>query len=79
MAFGAHDPDSLDIFAVGERLAADGWYLDRQTRPDSLHATVHAGARPPCPLSWPIWGGLCADPSGRPAPNGAPRPTGRSD
>ncbi len=43
MAFGAREP-SLDIFAVGERLAADGWYLDRQNRPDSLHATVHAGS-----------------------------------
>ncbi len=43
MAFGARDR-SLDIFAVGERLAADGWYLDRQNRPDSLHATVHAGS-----------------------------------
>jgi hypothetical protein len=29
---------------VGERLAADAWYLDRQNRPDSLHATVHAGS-----------------------------------
>ena len=44
MAFGAVDPDALDIFAVGERLAAEGWYLDRQNRPDSLHATVHAGS-----------------------------------
>jgi len=44
MAFGARDPDALDIFAVGERLAADGWYLDRQNRPDSLHATVHASS-----------------------------------
>jgi glutamate/tyrosine decarboxylase-like PLP-dependent enzyme len=44
MAFGARDPDALDIFAVGERLAAQGWYLDRQNRPDSLHATVHAGS-----------------------------------
>jgi sphinganine-1-phosphate aldolase len=44
MAFGARNPESLDIFAVGERLAADGWYLDRQNRPDSLHATVHAGS-----------------------------------
>jgi glutamate/tyrosine decarboxylase-like PLP-dependent enzyme len=44
MAFGARDPDTLDIFAVGERLAAGGWYLDRQNRPDSLHATVHAGS-----------------------------------
>jgi len=44
LAFGAKDPEALDIFAVGERLAADGWYLDRQNRPDSLHATVHAGS-----------------------------------
>ncbi len=43
MAFGARDPEHLDIFAVGERLSVDGWYLDRQNRPDSLHATVHAG------------------------------------
>jgi sphinganine-1-phosphate aldolase len=44
MAFGAANPDALDIFAVGEKLAAQGWYLDRQNRPDSLHATVHAGS-----------------------------------
>ncbi len=44
LAFGARDPGALDIFAVGERLASAGWYLDRQNRPDSLHATVHAGS-----------------------------------
>ncbi len=44
LAFGARNPDVLDIFAVGERLAVEGWYLDRQNRPDSLHATVHAGS-----------------------------------
>jgi hypothetical protein len=44
MAFGAQDPAVLDIFAVGEKLSADGWYLDRQNRPDLLHATVHAGS-----------------------------------
>ncbi len=44
MAFGARDPELLDIFAVGEKLSEDGWYLDRQNRPDSLHATVHAGS-----------------------------------
>jgi sphinganine-1-phosphate aldolase len=44
MAFGARDPAALDIFAVGEKLTAEGWYLDRQNRPDSLHATVHAGS-----------------------------------
>ena len=50
MAFGAGDPAELDIFAVGEKLAADGWYLDRQNRPDSLHATVHAGSAATVPF-----------------------------
>jgi glutamate/tyrosine decarboxylase-like PLP-dependent enzyme len=50
MAFGARDPEDLDIFAVGERLSADGWYLDRQNRPDSLHATVHAGSAATVPM-----------------------------
>ncbi len=50
MAFGARDPETLDIFAVGERLSADGWYLDRQNRPDSLHATVHAGSAATVPM-----------------------------
>ena len=53
LAFGARDPDALDIFAVGERLAADGWYLDRQNRPDSLHATVHAGSAATVPVAGP--------------------------
>ncbi|HZB71653.1 MAG TPA: aminotransferase class V-fold PLP-dependent enzyme [Acidimicrobiales bacterium] len=43
VAFGAADPEALDVFAVGDELAARGWYLDRQTPPDSLHATVTAG------------------------------------
>lgn len=50
MAFGARDPARLDIFAVGERLADQGWYLDRQNRPDSLHATVHAGSAAAVPM-----------------------------
>jgi sphinganine-1-phosphate aldolase len=50
MAFGAGDPAELDIFAVGEKLAAEGWYLDRQNRPDSLHATVHAGSATTVPF-----------------------------
>ena len=41
---GGDRPHRLDVFAVGEALASDGWYLDRQTPPDSLHATVHAGS-----------------------------------
>jgi glutamate/tyrosine decarboxylase-like PLP-dependent enzyme len=44
MAFGATNPEQLDIFAIGEVLSAQGWYLDKQKRPDSLHATVHAGS-----------------------------------
>ena len=38
----AADPASapVDAFAVGDGLAARGWYLDRQGPPDSLHATV---------------------------------------
>jgi glutamate/tyrosine decarboxylase-like PLP-dependent enzyme len=50
MAFGAKDPEALDTFAVGEKLAAEGWYLDRQNRPDSLHATVHAGSAATVPF-----------------------------
>jgi sphinganine-1-phosphate aldolase len=50
IAFGAVDTEALDIFAVGERLAAEGWYLDRQHRPDSLHATVHAGSAATVPF-----------------------------
>jgi sphinganine-1-phosphate aldolase len=50
MAFGASDPSALDIFAVGEKLTAEGWYLDRQNRPDSLHATVHAGSAATVPF-----------------------------
>lgn len=46
VAFGAADPEGLDIFAVGEALSARGWHLDRQTPPDSLHATVSAANAP---------------------------------
>jgi sphinganine-1-phosphate aldolase len=38
--------DPLDIFAVGDALASRGWFHDRQTPPDSLHATVSAGNAP---------------------------------
>jgi hypothetical protein len=46
-AFGG-DPDDggLDTFTLGDALAArGGWFFDRQTPPDSLHATVQAGHR----------------------------------
>ncbi|HEY7137212.1 MAG TPA: aminotransferase class V-fold PLP-dependent enzyme [Acidimicrobiia bacterium] len=46
VCFGAADPETLDVFALGDALAARGWYLDRQGPPDSLHATVSAGNAP---------------------------------
>jgi glutamate/tyrosine decarboxylase-like PLP-dependent enzyme len=50
IAFGAREPEALDIFAVGEKLSAEGWSQDRQNRPDSLHATVHAGSAATVPF-----------------------------
>ena len=34
------DTDPVDMFALGDALAAQGWFHDRQTPPDSLHSTV---------------------------------------
>lgn len=42
VAFGAADPQELDVFAVAEELWRQGWYVDRQGPPDSLHCTVNA-------------------------------------
>ncbi len=42
LAIRAAEKRTLDIFMVGDALAARGWHLDRQHRPDSLHATVSA-------------------------------------
>jgi sphinganine-1-phosphate aldolase len=42
LAFGATDPTEPNIFAVAEALWRQGWYLDRQGPPDSLHCTVNA-------------------------------------
>ena len=42
LCFGAQDPNSLNIFAVADELSKRGWYVDRQTPPDSLHCTVNA-------------------------------------
>jgi glutamate/tyrosine decarboxylase-like PLP-dependent enzyme len=44
-AFGGVDtPGGIDTFALGDALVdRGGWFFDRQTPPDSLHATVHAG------------------------------------
>ena len=44
MAFGDDGSGAVDTFALGDALAErGGWFFDRQTPPDSLHATVHAG------------------------------------
>jgi len=40
------DEPGLDVFAVGDGLAARGWYIDRQYPPDSLHLTVSNGNLP---------------------------------
>jgi glutamate/tyrosine decarboxylase-like PLP-dependent enzyme len=42
ISFGATDPTALNVFAVADDLRARGWYVDRQTPPDSLHCTVSA-------------------------------------
>jgi glutamate/tyrosine decarboxylase-like PLP-dependent enzyme len=34
------DPDPIDVFALGDALAGQGWFHDRQAPPDSLHSTV---------------------------------------
>ncbi len=40
MSFEPDDPSPVDIFALGDALATEGWFHDRQTPPDSLHSTV---------------------------------------
>ena len=42
VCFGAQYPNSLNVFAVADELSKRGWYVDRQTPPDSLHCTVNA-------------------------------------
>ena len=39
-------PDAIDVFVLGDALLKKGWLLDRQTPPDSLHATVSAANVP---------------------------------
>jgi glutamate/tyrosine decarboxylase-like PLP-dependent enzyme len=41
LCIGAKDPQSLSIFAVARALRANGWYVDEQTPPDSMHLTVN--------------------------------------
>lgn len=40
MSADLDDPDPVDMFALGDALAARGWFHDRQTPPDTLHSTV---------------------------------------
>ncbi|MDA2955151.1 MAG: aminotransferase class V-fold PLP-dependent enzyme [Actinomycetota bacterium] len=42
LCFGARDPSVLNVFAIADELSKRGWYVDRQTPPDSLHCTVNA-------------------------------------
>jgi len=42
VAFVAEDPDTLDVHAVADVLWRDGWYVDRQGPPPSVHCTVNA-------------------------------------
>jgi sphinganine-1-phosphate aldolase len=42
LAFGATDPEVLDVYAVADALWRRGWYVDRQGPPPSLHCSVNA-------------------------------------
>jgi len=42
LCFGAREPARLSVFGVGDELNRLGWYVDRQSPPDSLHCTVNA-------------------------------------
>jgi glutamate/tyrosine decarboxylase-like PLP-dependent enzyme len=42
LAFGAAEPATLDVFAVADALWREGWYVDRQGPPPSLHCMVNA-------------------------------------
>lgn len=42
LAFVATDPARLDVYAVADALWREGWYVDRQGPPASLHCTVNA-------------------------------------
>jgi glutamate/tyrosine decarboxylase-like PLP-dependent enzyme len=47
VAIAAAPEGNLDVFALGDALLArGGWFHDRQTPPDALHATVSAGNAP---------------------------------
>lgn len=45
LGYGSRDPD-VNIFAVGDRMDAKGWQVNRLQNPDGLHAMVTAGHLP---------------------------------
>ena len=56
LAFGDDGSGAVDTFALGDALVdRGGWFFDRQTPPDSLHATVHAGHLAVVDELWPTW------------------------
>ena len=47
LAIGATAVAGINVFGVADELSrSGGWYLDRQSDPDALHLTVHAGSAP---------------------------------
>jgi sphinganine-1-phosphate aldolase len=42
LSFGTSDPQTHNVFALADALIARGWYMDKQTPPDSIHLTVNA-------------------------------------
>ncbi len=46
MSVMALSSDTLDIYQVGDEMTVQGWHLDRQQFPPSLHLTIHAGHAP---------------------------------
>ena len=46
LSFGTANTKRHDVFALADALIARGWYLDKQSPPDSIHLTVNAGHSP---------------------------------
>ena len=46
LAIAGDEKADIDVFALGDAMQRRGWFHDRQTPPDSLHATVSAGNAP---------------------------------
>jgi len=49
VAFGTTEPLRHDVFALADALIAKGWFMDKQTPPDSIHLTVNAVHAPLVP------------------------------